>query len=575
MTLTAPLLATTEETLRLVRSSRVLGIDLETTGLSAVRDRIRLVSLSNGRDTIVYDVFENPLAPVLDALKDRILIAHNAAFDLGFLFRAGLHDLPETICTYLIAQMLTAGEGSRGFGHCGLASCVKRWLGKTLPKELRTSDWSGPLSDDQVAYAARDAEVLIPLLRRMDDELTKAELHRAADIEMRAVRAFVWMTQSGVPFDQTAWLALADRAAERKKELGEWLDRAAPIKGDPGLFGAVESWNWDSPQQVVKVFGLLGIPINTSQDVMLALLSHPFAKVMRVHRHQSQLVKMYGHNWLDKATLVSGRVYPGWRQLGAASGRTACEGPNCQQIPQDEEGGKAVYRACIRAPEGRVLVKCDYSTLQMRIACNRARDKALYDVFAAGGDPHTATAQALLGKQDVTKADRQIAKSANFALLFGAGSEGLRIYAKTTYGIDLSEDEAKAHRASFFRRYSGLARWHDETRWLKVPETRTVAGRRRLLPGHAPDTWRLNSPVQGDEADGLKLALALLWERRNRCPGVRPVLAVHDEIVLEVDEAEAGPARLWLEEAMLDGMRPVLDPVPCKVESRIYRTWGG
>jgi DNA polymerase-1 len=88
-------------------------------------------------------------------------------------------------------------------------------------------------------------------------------------------------------------------------------------------------------------------------------------------------------------------------------------------------------------------------------------------------------------------------------------------------------------------------------------------------------TEKLNIPVQGTGADGLKQALALLWERRTDCPGAFPVLAVHDEIVVEADATAAAAAVEWLKRAMGDGMQPLLDPVPCVVEVTVGRTWGG
>ncbi|MFL5340905.1 MAG: DNA polymerase, partial [Gemmataceae bacterium] len=86
---------------------------------------------------------------------------------------------------------------------------------------------------------------------------------------------------------------------------------------------------------------------------------------------------------------------------------------------------------------------------------------------------------------------------------------------------------------------------------------------------------KLNTPVQGTGADGLKLALALLWERRAVCPGAFPVLAVHDEIVVECDYDQAGPVTAWLQLAMMDAVAPLLDPVPVEVEVRVAPTWGG
>jgi DNA polymerase-1 len=104
-------------------------------------------------------------------------------------------------------------------------------------------------------------------------------------------------------------------------------------------------------------------------------------------------------------------------------------------------------------------------------------------------------------------------------------------------------------------------------------ETRTLAGRRRLEVQRF--TEKLNSPVQGTGADGLRLTLALLWERRNQAPSAFPVLAVRDEIVVEADDDQADAAAGWLKTAMVEAMTPLIKPVPVEVEVRGAQTWGG
>ena len=103
--------------------------------------------------------------------------------------------------------------------------------------------------------------------------------------------------------------------------------------------------------------------------------------------------------------------------------------------------------------------------------------------------------------------------------------------------------------------------------------TGTLAGRRRL--DIIRFTEKLNTPVQGTGADGLKLVLALLWERRGQCPGAFPVLAVHDEILVEADEDKADGVAAWLRQAKVDAMMPLIDLVPVEVEVQVGRTWAG
>jgi DNA polymerase-1 len=227
------------------------------------------------------------------------------------------------------------------------------------------------------------------------------------------------------------------------------------------------------------------------------------------------------------------------------------------------------------AGPGRVLVKADYSQIELRIAAKVSGDKALLDAYRRGEDLHTLTARTVLGIADVTPRHRQLAKALNFGLLYGMGARGFRLYARSEFGLVLTEDEARRYRNGFFQSYLGLAAWHRRAGQSgdRAIETRTVAGRRRL--GVQRFTEKLNTPVQGTGADGLKLALALLWERRDQCPGAFPELAVHDEIVVEADADQADATAAWLKQAMTDAMAPLIDPVPVEVEIKTARTWGG
>ena len=144
----------------------------------------------------------------------------------------------------------------------------------------------------------------------------------------------------------------------------------------------------------------------------------------------------------------------------------------------------------------------------------------------------------------------------------------------------MRQEEATVYRKRFFEIYPGLKRWHDHERraWqCGATETRTLTGRRRMNVEKLTD--RLNAPIQGTGADGLKVALALLWERRGECPGAVPVLVCHDEVVVECDAERAADAKAWLEKAMIAGMDAVLNGadeghVLIEVEGRIVRSWG-
>jgi DNA polymerase-1 len=450
-----------------------------------------------------------------------------------------------------------------------LVDVARRELGVELEKEHQTSDWGADLTQEQLSYAARDTEVLLPLLETFEPRIEDAGLERAMEIEHRALPALTWMSNPGVPFDEKGWEERLQEIEAEKVRLAEKLDGLAPVHPDGG------AWNWGSWQQILKAFGLLGIILPDTKEETLSRCDHPLAKTLLEYRKASKLVSTYGYKLLEK--VVDGRIHGSWWQIGAGTGRMACSFPNLQNLPPE-------VRRYVRAPDGGVLVKADYSQVELRIAAKISRDKRMLEAFEKGEDVHEITARSLTGREEVKKEERKLAKAVNFGLLYGMSPNGLRNYARASYGVEMTREEASRYWQGFFETYPGLKTWHDrEYRQLKKygsSETRTLAGRRRT--GVTKFTERLNSPVQGTGADGLKLALALLYERRYECPGAVPILAVHDEIVVECAEKDAEEVEVWLEKAMVDGMDQVLnapevaDPyVPVEVEVRSARSWAG
>jgi DNA polymerase-1 len=224
-----------------------------------------------------------------------------------------------------------------------------------------------------------------------------------------------------------------------------------------------------------------------------------------------------------------------------------------------------------------VIIKADYAGIELRIAARVTNEERMLKAFQEGEDLHKLTASLVLGKplQEVTKNERQIAKAVNFGLLYGQGPAGLKTFAKSSYGVSLSLEEATEYRTAFFREYPGLADWQRRVKHEQAAETRTLAGRRRLLGGREDNRKRLNTPVQGTGGDALKAALALLWERRNECPEAFPILACHDEIAIEAPEEHAEEAAEWLKRCMIDAMHPLIAPVPVEVEVTVGKTWAG
>jgi DNA polymerase-1 len=552
-----------------IEQTALVGLDTETTGLNARTDRVRLLSLAcdtTDAGTMVYvvDVFAVDPSPLWQALRGRPIVGHNLAFDLRFLAPLGFES---SACrdTMLMSQLLHA-DTARGTKH-SLAACCERELGQVVAKDEQVSDWTGNLTVEQLQYAALDAELSRRLHDALARQLAEAKLTDVATIENRAVPALAWLSSSGVGFDRAGWDRLADEANVEAERLVDELELAAPVRDQPELYGS--GWNWNSPKDVAEALRAVGHAVEGTGDDTLAAIDHPLAALLRDYRSAKKLASTYGPTW-GQGACAGGRLYASWHQVGANSGRMACSSPNLQNPPRD-----ARYRKCISARPGRVLVKADYSQIELRIAAKVANERAMIAAYARGEDLHTLTARRLVGRDDVTKADRQLAKAGNFGLIYGMGAANFRVYARSNYGVELTQAQAQQCRKAFFDAYPDLRKWHAKVgRTQDTPiETRTLAGRR--CRNVARFTEKLNLPVQGTGADGLKAALGLLWDRRAECPGALPVLVVHDEFVMECDAGQADAVSTWLKQAMLDGMAPLVAPVPVEVEVTVAPTWGG
>jgi DNA polymerase-1 len=334
--------------------------------------------------------------------------------------------------------------------------------------------------------------------------------------------------------------------------------------------------NWQSPTQVLKVLRTRGHQINSTHAAALATLDDPLAQALLEYRDAVIKAQTFGREWIETSCHpLTGRVHAQYIQLGTPAGRMACIRPNVQNIPR----GPA-YRSCIRAGDGHVLVKADFSQIELRIAAVVANDPAMLSAFQRRQDLHAVTAARVLNVplNQVEKSQRQLAKALNFGLVYGMGARGLQSYAARHYHVALTVAQANRHRQTFFQTYRGLWRWQQHVaqhlQRNRTIETYTRIGRRQLNVRHLPVA--LNSPVQGTGADGLKLALARLFEYRHEVPWTRLVACIHDEIVAECPIDEAEQTARWLAHHMTAAMAEILgDTVPVAIETTIGHDWAG
>ena len=172
----------------------------------------------------------------------------------------------------------------------------------------------------------------------------------------------------------------------------------------------------------------------------------------------------------------TGRIHAEYNQLGADTGRFSCRNPSLQNIPKDKS-----FRSCFVAAPGNVLIRADYSQIELRIAAEITGDNKMIEAFTNGDDLHRLTASIFSKKpiDQIKKEERQAAKAVNFGLIYAMGAETLMNYAKNNYGVSLTLDQAENFRNQYFAEYRGIKRWHDRVQDSNSWETRTLGNRRK------------------------------------------------------------------------------------------------
>jgi len=554
----------------LLEAESSLALDLETFGtrksdaLDPWRGDIRLLQLAGEHSSVFLLDLQSigyNLGPLADLLASKLIIGHNIKFDaLWLLVKCALR-LPRVFCTLTAARLLAAGTKPGN----NLDMCLERYLGFPPAPDQSTSDWGAMLlTDDQIAYAARDVAHLHQLKGALDHELEMTGLDGVADLEMRLLPAVIAMEQTGMAADADKLRAI-ESAARANAEAAAKDVRA--VLDLPTL-------NLGSPKQLLPALTALGIPMASTNEESLQSCGDSEV-VPKILAHRSFEKQAQQAASLLESLAPDGRIHGRFDPTGTATGRFSSKSPNLQNI------GRGELRSCFIAPEGRSLVVADYSQVELRVAAALAGETRMIEAYRRGDDLHRLTASVVLGKpiDEVTKDDRQLSKAVNFGLLYGQNAKGLVRYAKTSYGVELTEDEARAIRQKFFATYGHLRQWHGLSHQQAeqgIDEVRTITGRRRLIPSTA-SAWErftalVNTPVQGGSADGIKQALVDLTAQLPE--GARIISTVHDEIIVECDEAQAEPVRDLLVSVMRETMQTLFPQVPIEVEARVCTNWG-
>ena len=567
------------------RGGRV-GLDLETTGLDPLTTQARLLQVAHDYGPVlVVDLFKaGGLHTFREELERLRPVAHNATFDAGFLWRAGVRVVPD--CTMLAGHVISGRREK-------LSALAATHLGLEMEKELQKADWSGELSEAHLRYAAFDALITLRLWPVLEAEIAERRSEQAYALMRDAQAAIVQMQIAGMPFDVIAQRKLVARLTEERErlrlalaevlngrnpnsgpQLGEWLTEALGGSGSPlhHAWPKTATGKLGTGAQELKK-GLVHLPPEPARVVAELLLPY---KVVE------KRLSAFGAGMEKHLHLVTGRIHASFHLAGTVTGRMSSSEPNMQQVPRERD-----FRALFKAPPGRAFVIADYSQMELRVAAIVAGEEVLLEAYREGKDTHRLTAGMILAKpaESVTKAERQLAKAVNFGLLYGQGAKGLQDYAASSYGVEISEKKAGDYRRTWFKAYPAFGQWHTRTasdakRALAI---RTPAGRERRwisedrsAPGGFRETEAYNTPVQGGAAEAMLAALGVLT-RELAAAGLdaTPLAVVHDELIIEVAESQAEEARQLVERSMVAGMLAIFPDAATLglVEASVTRSW--
>ena len=566
-----------ERWLKKIESAPLTAFDTETTSLDPMRARLVGLSFAVAPGEAAYLPLAHrfagapaqlPLEEVLARLKPWLesprhaKVGQNLKYDMHVLANHGLRLAGVAHDTLLQSYVLESDKNH------DMDALARRHLGiRTITYDEVTGKGAARIGFEQVEigrateYAGEDADVTLRLHEALHPALVAepklAALYR--DIELPVMEVLFRMERNGVLVD-------ASLLQRQSRELGE---RMMEIEAQAHVV-AKQPFNLNSPKQIQEIlFERENLPVvkktpsgapSTDEEVLAQLaLDYPLPKLILDYRGLAKLKSTYADKLPRMVDPGTGRVHTNFAQAVAVTGRLASSDPNLQNIPIRTEEGRRIRQAFV-APAGAKIVSADYSQIELRIMAHLSADRGLLDAFAAREDIHRATAAEVFGvtPPEVTSEQRRYAKVINFGLIYGMSAFGL------ARELGLERGAAQAYIDRYFARYPGVARYMETTRLSARDKgyVETVFGRRLWLPEikssngarrQAAERAAINAPMQGTAADLVKLAMIAVqrWLDERRL-AAQLILQVHDELVLEVPDAEMDEVRRELPRLMSD-----------------------
>jgi DNA polymerase-1 len=433
-------------------------------------------------------------------------------------------------------------------------------------------------STDGKNQLAKEVHSLYMLYPLMETELKARKLDKLFnDIEMPLAYVLFGIENHGVKLDQKH---LKDLSVVCEKRISELTKSLFAMAG--------EEFNLNSPKQLGAIlFDKMKLPAlkktktgySTNEEVLTKLSqTHEFPGFVLEYRKLAKLKSTYIDALPKLVSEETGRLHAHFNQTGTETGRLSSSNPNLQNIPIRTEMGRQIRKAIIPSEKNLLLMKADYSQVELRILAHLAQDENMMKAFQEEEDIHQYTASLVLGvpEEDITAEMRDRAKRVNFGIIYGMSAFGL------AKDLNISNVEAQEFIDTYFLRYPKVKAFMDQS--VKDCEESgyavTLLNRRRYIPEinsrnnavkQFAQRQAINTPVQGSAADLMKISMINVQEQMTiRKMKSRMLITVHDELVFDIEKKEK---KLMVDLVREEMENPLELSVPIKVDIKIGKNW--
>lgn len=543
-----------------LRTKKILSLDTETTSTNAIEAELVGMSFAVTENEAYYVAVKPNREEALKMVNifkplyedpEIVKVGQNIKYDYEVLHHYGVEIKGQMFDT-MIAHYLINPELHHGMDYMAETLLnyqtvhIEELIG---PKGRNQKNMRDLDAKDIYEYACEDADVTLKLKNVLEPKLKEVGAEKLFyDIEMPLVVVLADMELTGVRLDTDALQETSKLFSERMhvyeqriyKEAGETFNISSPKQVGDILFGKMQLMEKPKKTRTGQYV--------TSEEVLLQLKNKaPIVSDILDYRGMKKLLSTYIDALPKLINPETHHIHTSFNQALTATGRLSSSDPNLQNIPVRTDDGKEIRKCFIPEP-GCLFFSADYSQIELRIMAHLSGDEKMIEAFKEGLDIHRATASKIWKEpmEEVTDAQRKKAKQANFGIIYGI----------TTYGLaqrmDISNGEARSLIADYFNTFPKVKAYMEQSieRARQKGYAETIFGRRRYLPDiHSKNgTVRgfaernaINAPIQGSEADIIKVAMVRIW-RRFKAEGIRSkmILQVHDELNFSVypDEKE-------------------------------------